>query len=80
MPTVFKKGGYRFFFYSADFAEPKHIHVEYGNGVAKFWLFPLQLASSYGLKAHELKRARILIEEHIGLIEEKWNEFFSRTT
>ena len=80
MPTVFKKEGYRFFFYSADFVEPKHIHVERGEGAAKFWLFPVQLASSYGMKAHELKRARVLIEEHIESLREKWNEFFSRTT
>ncbi|MDO8526970.1 MAG: DUF4160 domain-containing protein [Deltaproteobacteria bacterium] len=51
--------------------------MEHGDGTAKFWLFPLQLASSYGMKAHELKRARILIQEHIELLEEKWNEFFS---
>lgn len=79
MPTVFKKEGYRFFFYSADFAEPKHIHVEYGDGAAKFWLAPLQLAASYGMKAHELKKARILIQERIELVMEKWNGFFSGT-
>lgn len=80
MPTIFKKEGYRFFFYSADFSEPKHVHVEYGEGTAKFWLLPLQLVSSHGMKGHQLKRARILIEEHVALIEEKWDEFFSRKT
>ncbi|OGQ44519.1 MAG: hypothetical protein A3H42_03060, partial [Deltaproteobacteria bacterium RIFCSPLOWO2_02_FULL_46_8] len=76
MPTIFKKEGYRFFFYSADFLEPKHVHVEYGGGTAKFWLSPLQLVSSYGMKGHQLKKARILIMEHVALIEERWNEFF----
>ncbi len=78
MPTIFIKEGFRFFFYSADFLEPKHVHVEYGEGTAKFWLSPLQLASSYRMKAHQLKKARILIAEHVALIEEKWDEFFSR--
>jgi len=41
MPTVFIKDGFRFFFYSADWHEPMHIHVEYGEAKAKFWLEPV---------------------------------------
>lgn len=79
MPTVFKKDGYRFFFYSADGFEPMHIHVEFADGNAKFWLSPLQLAYSYRMKAQELKKARVLIEKNLKLIEEKWNEYFNNT-
>lgn len=79
MPTIFNKDGYRFFFYSADGVEPMHVHVEHGEGDAKFWLSPLQLVYSYRMKAQELKKARILIQENLQLIEEKWNEYFSRT-
>ncbi len=38
MPTVLRVGPYRFFFYASDRAEPMHVHVEGGNGSAKFWL------------------------------------------
>lgn len=79
MPTIFRKNGYRFFFYSADGVEPMHVHVEYGEGDAKFWLSPLQLAYSYRMNAQELKKARILIQEKLKLIEEKWNEYFGIT-
>ena len=40
MPTVFRSGPYRFFFYAADWPEPAHIHVRRGLATAKFWLAP----------------------------------------
>ncbi len=44
MPTVLRKKGYRFFFFSSDRREPPHLHVEKGEGNAKFWLDPIVLA------------------------------------
>lgn len=78
MPTVLKEDGYRFFFYSADNLEPMHVHVEYGDGEAKFWLRPVHLASSYRLRSQELRKARLLVEKNQKLFEEKWNEYFSK--
>jgi len=43
MPTVLNIDGYRFFFYSRENGEPPHIHVEYGDKLAKYWLDPLDL-------------------------------------
>jgi uncharacterized protein DUF4160 len=43
MPTVLRVGPYRFFFYASDRAEPVHVHVEGGDGSAKFWLAPVRL-------------------------------------
>lgn len=34
MPTVLRVGPYRFFFYSGDGDEPRHVHVERGEGAA----------------------------------------------
>ncbi len=48
MPTVLLLRGFRFFFFSGEGSEPSHIHVEHGDQVAKFWLNPVQLASSEG--------------------------------
>lgn len=53
MPTVLNIKGYRFFFYSLEGNEPPHIHVEHGDKVGKFWLNPVNLASSYGFRSHD---------------------------
>ena len=76
MPTVVSKDGIRVFFYSADWHEPIHVHVECGDGQAKFWLDPLLLANSHRMKARDLRRARTLIEANTSLIREKWDEYF----
>ncbi len=56
MPTVATFGPYRVFFYSADRAEPVHVHVEREHKVAKFWLDPVRLARSGGFSRKELGR------------------------
>ena len=77
MPTVLKIKGYRFFFFSLEGNEPPHIHVEHGDKVAKFWLDPVNLASSYGFRSHDLTKVRALVIEHRLTFLEKWNEHFS---
>jgi hypothetical protein len=77
LPTVLVIGGIRFFFFSNEGFEPPHIHVEAGDGYAKFWLEPVELAESYRLKSQELRRARLLVGEHKALFLEKWREYFS---
>lgn len=78
MPTVLKIQGYRFFFFSQEGNEPPHIHIEHGDKVAKYWLNPTNLASSYGFRSHELAKMRMLVNEHSELFLEKWYEHFSR--
>jgi hypothetical protein len=51
--------GFRFFFFSNEGTEPPHIHVERGDGYAKFWLEPVDLADAKDLKNQDLKRARL---------------------
>ena len=55
MPTVLRRGPYRFFFYSSDRAEPPHVHVERDENPAKFWLDPVRLQESGGFRGAELK-------------------------
>ena len=43
MPTVLQTEGYRFYFYSRENQEPPHIHVEFGDKLAKYWLEPVEL-------------------------------------
>lgn len=76
MPTVLKIKGYRFFFYSLEGNEPPHIHIEHGDKVGKFWLDPINLASSNGFRSHELSEVRLLVIQHKQLFLEKWHAYF----
>lgn len=77
MPTVLRIGAFRFFFYSNEGQEPAHIHVQAGNKLAKFWLQPVNLASSIGFNAKELNQLLGLVREHEALFLEAWNDFFN---
>lgn len=75
-PTVFRKAGFRFFFFSRE--EPRmHIHVSHSDGEAKFWLEPIvALAQSIGLSERQLKQAHKLIEENEDAIRSAWLQHF----
>jgi Domain of unknown function (DUF4160) len=64
------------FFYSLEGSEPPHVHVEHGDAVAKFWLDPVRLVESRGLRAHELNRLRALVIQHRVDFKEAWNAYF----
>jgi hypothetical protein len=72
VPTILRAEGFRFFFYSNESDEPAHIHVERGDVTAKYWLDPVKLAESVGMKAQELKRARERVEEHVAAFVAAW--------
>jgi hypothetical protein len=67
-------GPYRFFFYSFDCEEPKHIHVRRERMVCKFWLDPVALATNDGFSPRELNRIRAMIVSNYHSILEAWNE------
>ncbi|GJL62683.1 MAG: hypothetical protein NPIRA04_13370 [Nitrospirales bacterium] len=55
-PTVFKEGGYRFFFFSRE-EERMHVHVVSTDGEAKYWLEPeIELAKNFRYSRIQLKR------------------------
>ncbi len=76
MPEVFRSGGYVFFFYANESHEPMHVHVRHSGGYAKFWLLPLTLSFSEGMKVRELARAEELIVAHREELRRKWHEVF----
>ena len=76
MPTVLLFQQYRFYFYSRENNEPSHIHVEWGDKLAKYWLRPVKLASYKRFRAHELTQVRRLVEEHREAFESAWHEYF----
>jgi hypothetical protein len=79
MPTIFRKNGYRFFFYSNDH-EPIHVHVEMGGGEAKFHVTPvIELVESAGFKTRQLSEIESIIEENTSLIVSSWKRFFDKS-
>ena len=76
MPTLFRKSGLRFYFYSSDGKEPPHVHITGEGGEAKFWILPIQLEWSRGFGPGTLLRIESLLWDNQSLILEKWNEFF----
>jgi hypothetical protein len=79
MPTVFRSGGFRLFFYSNEGLprEPVHVHVERGDSEAKFWLRPeAAIAYNNGFDARTLRLLVDLVEANRERIEKAWNDFF----
>jgi len=67
-------GPYRFFFYSFDCNEPRHVHARRERSVCKFWLQPIALAYNNGFSAKELHRIRPIIVDYLDEIWETWDE------
>jgi hypothetical protein len=76
MPTVLIIGPYRFFFYSSDGNEPRHIHVEREDKVAKFWLNSVMLKSSGGYSPAEINRIHKLVVIHQKEPCDAWDQYF----
>ena len=74
MPTIRNiPGPYRFFFFSFDCNEPKHIHVQHERRNCKFWLEPIHLCSNHGFSPHELNQIRRLIQSNLFYLLENWD-------
>ena len=76
MPTIFRVGPYRLFFYAGDHGEPIHVHVEHDDKIAKFWLEPVRLANSGGFNRLDLSEIFRIIENHRNKILEGWHDYF----
>jgi hypothetical protein len=77
MPELFRLFGIKFFFFSNEHL-PIHVHIENGDGDAKFEIKPVKLISNNGVKSKDIKLAESIIEENEELIEKRWNEYFKR--
>jgi hypothetical protein len=75
-PTILRKGPYRFFFFSSDRSEPKHVHVSRERRVAKFWLDPVAVASDAGFSQNEVNTIAALVLEHQAALLKAWDDFF----
>ncbi|MCX5739897.1 MAG: DUF4160 domain-containing protein [Proteobacteria bacterium] len=77
-PTVFRKGGFRFYFFSREETR-MHVHVHHAEGEAKFWLDPeIELAHNYGLSRRRIAAALALVRRHQDEIFGAWEDHFGR--
>jgi uncharacterized protein DUF4160 len=75
MPTVKNiPGPYRFFFYSFNCNEPKHVHVQREKKICKLWLEPISLSKNGVFSPKELNSIRRIIESNLIEILEAWPE------
>lgn len=78
MPTVFRSGPYRFFFYSNEGTEPAHVHVERDASEAKLWLEPtVKLAWNDGFSSSELNKIEVLVIQNRSTILSSWHGYFT---
>ena len=55
-----------------------HIHVEKGDGTAKFNLEPIELVKSKRFNAAEINEIRKLVVENLELFKNKRDEYFNK--
>lgn len=76
MPTIFRHGPYRFYFFSHEPNEPPHVHVDRDMSSAKFWLQQVALARSVGFSAKELGEIARIVRAEQTRLQEAWNGYF----
>ena len=79
MPTVFRSGPYRFYFYAKENRESfeaPHIHVQSGAGSASVWLLPVRIRDSQGYTPREVSRIRRIVVANQDLMLRRWDAFF----
>ena len=76
MPTALRIGPYRFYFYSYDCGEPRHMHVDREMMSAKFWLDPdVLLAANYGFRRKELRDIERIARQNLEKLRHEWDTF-----
>ncbi len=78
MPEILRARGFRFFFFSREGYEPRHVHVEQAERYAKFWLEPVELAEARGFRGSELREIHSLVEQNLQKFIVAWDEHFSQ--
>lgn len=76
MPTVLRSAGFRVYFFSSDWREPPHVHIDRSGASAKIWLERIEVARNAGFAAHELGELLRLVRRHRNSFLEAWYDHF----
>lgn len=79
MPEIFRAYGFSFMFFSHDH-EPMHVHVIGNGGDAKYVWNGEEFAfyEQHGIKANDLKRIKMMIDENCEIIKRRWIKYFGK--
>ena len=79
MPEIFRAFGFTFLFFSHDH-EPIHVHVIGKGGDAKYEWNGTEFAfyEQHNIKANDLKKIKMMIDENSDLIIRHWNRYFGK--
>lgn len=75
MPTLLRKNGFRFFFYSGEGKGPSHVHVTGRGGEMKIWLQPVKIAWYFRLSPRDRSDVLQIIMENLIFFRDKWSEW-----
>ena len=76
MPTALRTGPYRFYLYSYDCGELRHMHVDRENMSVKFWLDPdVFLDENHGYNRQELRNIERITRNHLETLRNEWDAF-----
>ena len=72
---------YRFYFFSYDCGEPRHMHVVREDMSAKFWLDRIvSLFESHGYSRKELRDIEKITTENLEILRNEWDSFCGSNT
>src|SRR5688500_5994772 len=73
MPTALRIGPYRFYFYSYDCREPRHMHLDREIRSVKFWLdADVALAAKHGYSRREVREIERMMRDHLETLRNEW--------
>lgn len=76
MPTTLRVGPYRFYFYSYDCRERRHMHVDRERFSAKLWLDPdVAPADDHGFGRQELRSIERIARANLEVLRHEWDAF-----
>ena len=76
MPTALRTGPCRFYFYSYDCGEPRHMHVDREDKRVKFWLDPdISLEINYGYSRKEIRDIERITRDNLENLSHEWDAF-----
>lgn len=75
MPTIFILFGFRFMFYSNDYA-PIHVHILKDGHEAKYNVDPVELVFNHGFKKHYILLIESVLEENREIVIDRWKNYF----
>jgi len=81
MPTIFRKRGWRIFFYSNEGNEQMHVHAIKGEIEVKYWISQklnmISYANSFNLTPMMQRELEEILIEQLPKIIDAWDNYFT---